>query len=102
MVRGHGQPAAETPAGEGPRRVLGAPDRGPAEPFSEEIEKKCRSWRSHSSGEQAGASTAPAQPRPRSANPSDSHEALEKEVGGHGWFSEASSPHQRLTSLHSC
>ena len=31
----------------------------------------------------------------RRGTPSDSHEALEKEVGGHGCPLEASSPHQR-------
>ena len=80
------------------RRVLGAPlTEDQQSRLSEEIEKKWQELEklplrenkrvpltallNQGRGERRGA-------------PSDSHEALEKEVGGHGWPLGASSPHQ--------
>lgn len=91
--------AAETPAGEGPRRVLGAPlTEDQQSRLSEEIEKKWQELEKLPLRENKRVPLTALLNQGRGerrGTPSDSHEALEKEVGGHGCPLEASSPHQR-------
>ncbi|KAK2499371.1 hypothetical protein MC885_003156, partial [Smutsia gigantea] len=92
--------AKETPAGEGPRRGLGAPlTEDQQSRLSEEIEKKWRELEKLPLRENKRAPLTALLNQSREANqgsPSDSHEALEKEEACERSLAEMESSHQQV------